>query len=113
MKNKIYCKETNYGKLSFYVRVDNKDYFLFSQDFKKSVSDYFSLGVSIDESNDYSLGHGVAVRKVLDKLPSYVRYVEKEFNLAIYNKTKREKSYKKTTGYKRDNFKWQDYALAM
>ena len=113
MKTKIYCKEENWGNLTFYVSVDGKEYFLFEQDFKKSVKDYFKRGVSIDGINNYSLASGVAVRRILDKLPSYLHYVEKEYNVAIYEKSKRQKYSKKSSSYKRESFKWQDYYYAV
>ena len=50
------------------------------------------------------------VKKTLDKLPSYIRYIEKEYDVAIYEKTKKKLETKKKNPYKRDTFRWQDYA---
>jgi hypothetical protein len=53
------------------------------------------------------------VRKTLDKLPTYLHYVEKEFGVEIYEKTKQAKGIKKSKPYKRQAFRWQDYAWAV
>ena len=113
MKAKVICKEVKKGELTFYAKVDGREYFLFQQEFKKTVRDYFLNGVNIDEINDYSLAHSHTVRKTLDKLPSYLHYVEKEYDLEIYEKTKQAKRIKNIKAYKRQAFNWQDYAWAM
>ena len=37
-------------------------------------------------------------------------YIEKEYDVAIYEKTKKKLETKKKNPYKRDTFRWQDYA---
>ena len=113
MKTQVLCKELERGRLTFYALVDGKEYFLFQQDYKSSVNNYFCSGVTVDKVNSYSQAHSHVVRKVLDKLPSYLHYIEKEYGVDIYNKTKQAKSVKNHKAYKRESFKWQDYAFAM
>lgn len=113
MKTKVICKEHSRGTLSFYAMDNGKEYFLFNQEFKKTVYDYFMNGVNVSLTSNYSVAHSHTVRKTLDKLPSYLRYVEKEYDLEIYEKTKSNKSNKKSKPYKRQAFRWQDYAWAM
>ena len=113
MRAKIFCKETTLGVHDFYVQVDGQNYFLFRQDFKKSVKDFFANGVSVNEINKYSLAHSAVVRNTLDKLPIYIKYVEKEYGVAIYEKTKTPSKSRAQKGYKRQAFRWQDYGWAM
>jgi len=113
MNTKVICKELKRGTLSFYAIVKGKEYFLFQQEFKKTVYDYFMNGVNVSLTNDYSIAHSHTVRKTLDKLPSYLRYVEKEYGIEIYEKTKQAKCVKKSKPYKRQAFRWQDYAWAV
>ena len=113
MKTKVICKEFDKGTLSFYAIVDGKEYFLFQQGYKKTVYDYFMKGVNVNATNDYSNAHSHTVRKTLDKLPSYIRYVEKEYDIEIYQKTKELKKLKNNKPYKRQTFRWQDYAWAI
>ena len=113
MNTKVICKELKRGILSFYAIVKGKEYFLFQQEFKKTVYDYFMNGVNISATNDYSSAHSHTVRKTLDKLPSYLHYVEKEYGIEIYEKTREAKNVKKSKPYKRESFRWQDYAWAI
>ena len=82
MQATVFCKTTAKATQSFFVKVGGRDYFL----------------------------HSTAVKKTLDKIPSYIRYIEKEYDVAIYEKTKKKLETKKKNPYKRDTFRWQDYA---
>lgn len=112
MRAKVVCKEVEKGTLSFYVVAEGKEFYLFQQPFKKSVKDYFGGGVLINEAN-YASARGEAVKKTLDKLPSYLKYIEKEYDVAVFEKTRKAKSKKRSKVYKRQTFHWQDYAFAM
>lgn len=107
MQAKIFCRTVAKGKQSFYMTVNGQKYFLFTQDYRVSNKEYFQNGVSISEINNYSGVHSTAVRKTLDKLPIYIRYVEKEFGVAIYEKTKQARQKKNHKAYKREKFLWQ------
>ena len=113
MKAKVICKNLDWGTHVFYVVVNGKEYFLFSQDYKRTVEEFFKHGININELNNYSIAHSSAVRKTLDKIPLYLHYVEKEFGVEIYTKTNNNKSSKKLKPYKRESFRWQDYDWAM
>ncbi len=110
MKAKVKCRTVEKGKQTFFVNVNGKEYFLFQQDFRKSVKEFFQNGVNVNAINDYSSAHSTAGRKTLDKLPTYLHYVEKEYGVEIYEKKKQDKKQK---AYKRESFRWQDYAWAM
>ncbi len=107
MQSKIFCKTVAKGKQSFYIAVGGKTYFLFQQAYRVSNKEFFQQGVRVDEINKYAGVHSAAVRKTLDKLPTYIRYVEKEYGIAIYNKTKDTQLRKKQKGHKREPFMWK------
>ena len=109
MQVTVFCKTTAKATQSFFVKVAGRDYFLFQQDFRKSNKEFFRNGVGVHAINNYSGVHSTAVRKTLDKLPSYIRYIEKEYDVAIYEKTKKKLDEKKKNTYKRNTFRWQDY----
>ena len=88
MQATVFCKTTAKATQSFFVKVGGRDYFLFQQDFRKSNKEFFRNGVGVHAINNYSGVHSTAVKKTLDKLPSYIRYIEKEYDVAIYEKQK-------------------------
>lgn len=108
MQAKIFCRTVAKGKQSFYMTVNGQKYFLFTQDYRVSNKEYFQNGVSISEINNYSGVHSTAVRKTLDKLPSYIKYIEKEYEIAVFKKTKEAQRKKKTNQYKREQFLWRN-----
>lgn len=108
MQAKIFCKTIAKGKQSFYVTVNEKRYFLFTQDYRISNKEFFRNGVGVSDLGKFSSAHSTSVRKTLDKLPFYIRYVEKEYGVAIYEKTiKAQKLQKRQKPYKREKFLWQ------
>ncbi len=103
---KIICKVQTQGVHSFYYIDGDNQYFLFTQDFRKSVKEIFAGGVNINELNNItSKSH--AVNRTLDKLPAYIKYIENEYGIEILNKTK-NKNKKIKTKYKREKFSWQN-----
>ena len=109
MQATVFCKTTAKATQSFFVKVGGREYFLFEQDFRKSNKEFFRNGVGVHAINNYSSVHSTAVKKTLDKLPSYIRYIEKAYDVAIYEKTKKKLETKKKNSYKRDTFRWQNY----
>ena len=96
MKNSIICKTTAKGKQSLYLKVNGKEYFLFSQSFRKSVRDYYRNAVTIDRALDYSASTSLAVSKAMEKLRVYIPYVEKEYGVRVLNKTLKTRHSNKT-----------------
>lgn len=107
MKAKIFCVATNKGIQSFYVRLGGKEYFLFDQGYRKSNKVYFCNGVTVDDIGNFSTAHSTAVRNTLEKLPFYIREVERRFGIAIYDRTKERES-KRQRAFKRQAFRWQN-----
>ena len=92
MKTIIYCKPTDKGIHSFYLLIGNKEYFLFSQAYRKGVEKYYGKGVHIDESMKYSRAHNdIAITRTMDKIPMYIKYIEREYNVEVLKKTKKTK----------------------
>ena len=106
MKAKVICKAAGKGQQNFFVVVAGKEYYLFRQDYRASNQDFFKNGVSIDSIGNYDGVHSQAVRKTLDKLPTYLRYIEKEYGIAIYERGA-QKTAKKQKPYKRKTFCWR------
>lgn len=93
MKTIIYCKPTAQGIHSFYLCSEEGEFFLFSQSYHKGVQKYFSKGVRLDAARDYSKSNrDSAIVKTMNKLPMYIKYIEKEYGVAILEKTKKKQS---------------------
>lgn len=90
MKTTIYCKPTEKGVHSFFLIVGTEEFFLFSQAYRKGVDEYYGRGVRIDESMKYSRAHNdSAITRTMDKIPMYVRYIEREYDIEVFEKTKK------------------------
>lgn len=90
MKTMIYCKPTQQGVHSFYLVTGGEEYFLFSQNSRKGVQEYFSRGVTIDDSMKFAkTKNDSAIIRTMTKLPMYIRYIEKEYEIEVYEQTKR------------------------
>ena len=97
-KATIYCRTTAKGVQTFYVVVDGDEHFLFSQHYRVGVRNYFRNPKSIDQALDFSCAKGnAALVHTMEKLPSYIRYVEREFGIEVLKKThrKNERAYKR------------------
>ena len=96
MGNKIYGKSTPEGKQSLYLQADGKEYYLFSQSNDPSVRKYYQLPITVDKAIDFSFSQGKAVRKTMEKLRAYIPYIEKEYGIAVLNKTSKAQHPNKT-----------------
>ena len=91
MKKTIYCKTVAKGVQAFYLNLENKEYFLFDQKYYRGVRDFFSHGRDLSELSLASSYHNMAVRRTATKLPAYLKYMEKELGVVIYDKKDRKK----------------------
>ena len=95
MTTKIYCRTTGAGVQSFYLVHRGEEHFLFSQDYRVSVRDYYGRGVMVDRAlNNPRAGENAALRKTMEKLPAYIRYVEKEYGITVLEQTRRREDRK-------------------
>lgn len=92
MATMIYCRTTEKGTQSFYLLDGKDEYYLFSQAYRKSVRDYYRHGVVLNKSIDHSRSHNnMALERTMSKIPMYIRYIEKEYGIAVFEQTKRKK----------------------
>lgn len=90
MRAMIYCEISKGGSHSFYLSVNGQDYYLFCQDYRKGVNEYFSKGVSLKDSTDCSKTHrDSALLKTMTKIPIYIKYIEKEYGIFVFEQAKK------------------------
>ena len=98
MKTSVYCLTTDKGVQSFYLEAYGETHFLFSQNYRRGVKEYFGRGVHIDAAMDFSrAGRNSAVLSTMTKLPSYIKYVEKEYGIQVLRQTARKKTRSKSS----------------
>lgn len=89
----IYCEKSRNDTISFYFTHGSTDYFLFCQKYRDDTYNAFYKGVPLDRAMRPSLAHNSkAVLKTIDKLPAYIKYVEKEEGFKILNKSIKKKA---------------------
>ena len=89
MKSMIYCRPTAKGVHSFFLVMDNEEFYLFSQPYRRGVEEYYGNGVGISDSIKHSRAHyDSAIWRTMDKVPVYVRYIEKEYEIEVFKRTK-------------------------
>ncbi len=93
MKPVIYCVKNN-GIHSFFMFFGKEKYYLFCQNYRKGVQEYYSKGVSLNESINFSKSRNdSAIIRTMSKLPMYIRYIEKEFGIEVLEQTKKKSRY--------------------
>ena len=100
METKVYCESKTYGTHSFYLISNEVKYFLFDQDFKASVNNFFRKGVSLKKALDFSNTHrNHVIVRTINKLPLYIKYIEKVNGIEVLKQTKKKNTpwYKKKT----------------
>ena len=98
MKTKVFCRTTGKGTQSFFLSQNGKEYFLFSQSYRRSVRDYFSVPISFDEAIDYSKAkRNSALLRTMEKIIPSTKYIEREYTICVRkqsNKRTLSKSHK-------------------
>lgn len=83
----IYCKSQK-NVNHFYLCHEGEEYYLFTQSYRRGVTAYFCRGVTCDKALDFGKArHDTAVKNTMEKLPSYLRYIEKEYGIEVLRKT--------------------------
>ena len=96
MKTNVYCLTTDKGIQSFYLEAYGETHYLFSQNFRRGVKEYFGQGVNLDDAMDYSRAkNNYSVVHTMRKLPSYIKYIEKEHDIEVLRSTARKKAHTK------------------
>lgn len=69
----------------------NEEFYLFSQAYRKGIENYYGMRVHIEESMRYSRAHNdLTITRTMKKILMYVRYIEKEYDIEVFEKTKRK-----------------------
>ena len=86
MRNTIYCKPTAKGIHSFYLKNDGNEYFLFSQDYRKGVNDYYKSGVSLDRAADFTKSKfdNAIIKTMTDEIKNLQKLLKNFFNLIFF-----------------------------
>jgi hypothetical protein len=88
MVTTIYCTPTAKGVHSFYIEASGETHFVFSQAYRPGVNEYFRDGVRLDDALNFSRAKGDnAIKRTMEKLPSYIKYIEREYDLEILHRT--------------------------
>lgn len=91
----IFCKGSDLhdNTQDFYLVIGQDRYFLFKQPYRKGVQEYFGNGVSIEKAFNHSWNKlDRAVLRTIDKIPQYIRYVEREYGISVLKQTKKGKN---------------------
>ena len=90
MKHTIYCKTAAKGEQSFYIVANGETHFLFRQNFRRGVKEYFGQGVCLDRAMNFAKAKGnTALMHTMEKLPTYIKYIEREYGLEVLKSTAR------------------------
>lgn len=93
MKTVVYCRSTAHNVHSFYMLNGRQEYYLFTQSFKQVVHDYFCGGVTLDYAiRPANRDKSKAIYKTMDKIQKNIRYLEKEYEMEVFNKSKKAAS---------------------
>lgn len=87
-KAKIICEHIAPEALTFYLKVGVDKYYLFNQPYRKVIENYYSAGKIISDAIDASKAkYSEAVLRVMRKLPSHIKYIEKEYDISVMNRS--------------------------
>ena len=96
MKATVHCEATDKEVHTFYLVSEGIKYFLFHQSFRRGVKEYFGRGVSINEAFNFGRSHhNTALIHTMEKLPAYIKYVEKEYGIEVLKQTAKKNQIRK------------------
>ena len=96
MNATVFSKITAPGEQSLYLKASGREFYLFSQNYRRAVKEYYSSPITLDRALDYSCSNGLPVRKTMEKLRAYIPYIEREYGVSVLKKTKKAKRPNKT-----------------
>ena len=88
MRNYIYCATTAKDEQSFYLMMQGKKYFLFTQAFRRSNKEVFEQGISLSTFRKLKKHCSFSVRHTIQKLPAYIHYIEQEYDIIVLSDEK-------------------------
>ncbi len=91
MKTRICCEVSARGEHTFSLIHGGQAYYLFKQNYRRGVEKYFGKGVLLDEAMNFAKSHhDCAVERTMTKIPMFIKYVEKEYGIQVFERTKRK-----------------------
>ena len=91
----IRCEHNDEGDLDFYMSRGDEEYFLFTQNYRSVVYNFYKSGVVIRKALDHSqAGNHALIHKTMDKLFKVIRYIEKDASISVLNRTMMRKERK-------------------
>lgn len=85
--NTVYCKKNSNGSLDFYAHSSSGECYLFTQKFYRSVYNMYRNPLTVKQATSFRRAdENTALRKVVEKLPVYLRYAEKYDNYTPDNR---------------------------
>ena len=107
MANFIYSKTTDKDLQSFYLVNNGKEYYMFTQKYRRGVKDYFHNKVLLNDALDISKSNrDKALIRTKTKLPMYIKYLEKEYGLVILDNTFKKKAKTRINPFGRGGYKY-------
>ena len=92
----IYCEERTHGSLSFFLTHGNTDYYLFTQTYHTTLWNRYHGGLPLDDSLDFGkCSRTVILEKFTEKLPTFLRYIENEYSIAVTRRSVKSKAAKR------------------
>ena len=89
----VFCNVSAGSKHDFYLLINGREYYLFTQAFRRGVSNYFKSGISLKDALDFTKAKGDwALLHTMEKLPLYIKYVESDNGLEVLKMTVRKNS---------------------
>lgn len=86
----IYCKRSN-NALDFFITDKGNEYYMFSQRPYTGVEEYFKKGIALNNAIKHSkCGDNKMIHKTITKLPTYIKYIEKEYGIALLEQSKKK-----------------------
>ncbi len=112
MQTLVYCRTESKGRQTFYLSHGGRTFYLFTQNYRVSVKEFFRRGFSLCGGYDYSGSSSSAVHRTIDKIRSMIPYIERENGISILKRTgKRGRRMRGTPHVTRGRFREENEAL--
>ena len=102
MKNKlnaiVYCRNNEYGKLDFYLKVRENSMYLFTADFySRSIHDEYYNGKRLNAV--FNKTHMIRQQKLKERIIRMAKYAAAENDITLFSKSKKSVHNKSIVNY--------------
>lgn len=95
---KVYCRNNEYGKLDFYIKIRGKVMYLFTTDFySRNIHSEYYNGKVLDEI--FSKTDMVRQQKLKERIIRMVKYTEQENQIVLLSKSGKSHNKKSVVDY--------------